>query len=265
MNYSSISKKLLKIEEDFKIALHELENDDIFENKTHIIWDREKKNIYKKWKIIKWIFKRLKFMIKLWWLNYFFRKNYNNFLINYYSIKLYYYMLLNIQKTFKYHEKFIRQFLNETYNENYSTIARYVYTPKFLYYLYFPKKIIYSIENKVDKNIIWMIYKDFEIKDKYKFDYKNIYFHVKYKKDNIILKLSKFFWIKISNIRFKFSKKWLINKENTEKFYKIAKAWDILLTRQTFVATNMGIPWFWKHMWMYLWTWEYLQKYISKK
>jgi len=38
-------------------------------------------------------------------------------------------MVLKLQETFREHEDFIRQSLDEKYSENYSTIARYIYNP----------------------------------------------------------------------------------------------------------------------------------------
>lgn len=38
----------------------------------------------------------------------------------------------------------------------------------------------------------------------------------------------------------------------------LLQPWDIILTRQNWAATNIGIPWFWKHMSMYVGTGGFL-------
>ena len=56
----------------------------------------------------------------------------------------------------------------------------------------------------------------------------------------------------------------LITQENREAVQKLLEPGDILLTRGNWVATNLNIPGFWKHMAMYIGTGKYLkEKYSS--
>ena len=265
MSYKKLSKNLQKLEKSFYIALKDFKNDQIFKKSSNIYLKQDKENLYKKWKKISSIFSKLKFIINSYSFNLLFKRDYNSFIIKYYLIIDYYNMILSLQESFKEHEDFIRQFLDEKYIENYSTIARFVYKPWFLYYLNYPKKFLYLIENKIDNDLKWMTKKELDYKIKFDFDYKNFYFYFKFKIDKIIYFFVKYFWIILASIRFKFSDKWLITNENILDFYKISKPWDILLTRQTFVATNISIPGFWKHMAMYLWNWEFLRENFSNE
>lgn len=259
MNYKKLSNTLQKLEEDFEISLKEFTWDQIFQKKWNLYLKKDKEELYKKWKKIQWIFKKLKFTIHSYSFSLIFKRNYNHFLIKHYCIVSYYNMTLKLHETFQENEDFIRQFLDENYKENYSTIARYIYRANFLYYLNYPKEFLNLIQDKTDIELKWMLKKEVDYKIKLNFDSKNFYYYIKFKLDKILYFLVKYSWLFLAKIRFKTNKKWLISKESIEFFYKLAQPWDILLSRQNFVATNISIPWFWKHMSMYLWTGKYLQ------
>ncbi len=260
MSYKKISTKLKKIEKDFYEALKDFQEDRIFKKNTSLYLKEDKERIYKKWKKISSLFRELKFIINSNWFNYFLKRDYNSFIIKYYSVILYYNMTLLLQETFKEHEKFLRQYLDENYKENYSTMSRFIYRSNFLYYLNYPKNFIRLFENRIDKDLKWMVHKKVNYNIKFDFNYKNFYYFFKFRFDKILYFFVKYIWIFLSKIRFKLSSKWLISNETIEKFYLEVMPWDILLSRKIFVATNISIPGFWKHMAMYLWTWDYLQK-----
>lgn len=259
MNYKKISTTLKNIEKDFSLALNDFQKDCNFEKKWHLYFKKSKKNLKKKWKKISGIFWQLKSIIHKHKWFFFFKQNYNNFLIRHYTTILYYNFTLQIQETFKENEDFIRQFLDENYEENYSTLARYIYRGNFLYYLNYPKEFLFLIEKNIDKDLKWMLKKNIDYSIKLDFEYKNFYYYFKYRWDKIIYFIVKYFWLLLSYIRIKIREKWLINQECINIFYTVVKPWDILLTRQTFVATNLSIPGFWKHMALYLWTWKYIK------
>lgn len=259
MNYKKLSITIQKIENDFEKSLKDFKNDEIFKKSSNVYLKKDKQNLYKKWKKISSIFLKLKFIISSYSFSLFFKRDYNSFIIKHYCIILYYNMTLVLQETFKNHEDFIRQYLDENYNENYSTIARYIYKANFLYYLNYPEKFLNLIENKISTDLKWMLKKEINYKIKLDFDYKNFYYYFKFKFDKILYFFIKYFWLFLSKIRFKISDKWYISKDCINEFYKFCQPWDILLSRQTFVATNISIPGFWKHMAMYIWTWEYLK------
>lgn len=259
MNYKKLSNTLQKLNYDFEVSLSEFKADKIFQKKWKLYLKEDKKELYDKWKKIKWIFTKLKWIIDTYSFSLLFKRNHNHFIIKYYCVICYYNMTLKLHETFQENEDFIRQFLDENYKENYSTIARYIYRANFLYYLNYPKEFLNLIQDKIDIELKWMLKKEIDYKIKLNFDYKNFYYYIKFKLDKIIHFLVKYSWLFLARIRFKASEKWLISDENIATFYTTSKPGDILLSRQNFVATNISIPWFWKHMSMYLWTGEYLQ------
>lgn len=257
MNYHKISKNLIDIEKNFYIYLKDFNQNKLFKKNTNIYLKKDKNELKIKWKKISLLFKKLKFIINSSSFSFFFKRDYNQFIIKYYATILYYNMTIEIQESFKSHEDFIRQFLDENYKENYSSIARYIYRANFLYYLNYPKEFLNIIKDKIDNNLIWMIEKQKNYKINFEFDYKNIFYYLKFRIENILYIFIKYIWIFLSKIKFK--NKWIKEKNIINEFYKIWKPWDIILTRLNFIATNISIPGFWKHMSMYLWTWEYLK------
>lgn len=259
MNYKKLSNTLQKLERDFEISLSDFQSDTIFQTKSKVYLKKDKEELYIKWKKIQWIFKKLKFILHSYSFSLIFKRNYNHFVIQHYCILTYYNMTLKLHETFQENEDFIRQFLDENYKENYSTIARYIYRANFLYYLNYPKEFLNLIEDKIDVEVKWMLQKEVDYKIKLNFDRKNFYYYIKFKLDKILYFLVKYSWLFLAKMRLKVSEKWLLSDENIATFYTTAKPGDILLSRQNFVATNISIPWFWKHMSLYLWTGKYLQ------
>lgn len=259
MNYIKLSNTLKRLEKEFDLYLDDFASSKVFQKTNNIYLKEDKIIIVAKWKKIKRIFTKFKKIINSHNSGFFSGDIYNNLIIRHYSTVTYYNMTLKLQETFGGHEDFIRQFLNEKYRENYSTIARFIYYPSFLYYLNYPKEFLNLIEDKIHQDLKWMLKKDINYRIKLDFEYKNFFYYFKYGTDKILYSVTKFLWNILSDIILKPDKKWLITNECIQEFYKFAKAGDILLTRQTYVATNLSIPWFWKHMSMYLWDWEYLQ------
>lgn len=101
-------------------------------------------------------------------------------------------MTLKLHETFQENEDFIRQFLDENYKENYSTIVRYIYRANFLYYLNYPKEFLNLIQDKIDIELKWMLKKEIDYKIKLNFDYKNFYYYIKFKLDKILYFLVKY-------------------------------------------------------------------------
>ena len=108
-----------------------------------------------------------------------------------------------------------------------------------------------------------MLEKQINYEIKLDFEYKNFYYYFKFKWDKILRIIVKYSWLLLAKIKLKTSKKWLISDECMKEFYHHVKPGDILLSRENFVATNISIPGFWKHMSMYLWTWEHLKNNFS--
>lgn len=260
MNYNQLSNELKKIEKEFEIYILDFGNNKVFKKTNNLYLKEDKQIIYKKWKRIKAIFSKLKKIINSHNYNPFSQEFNNRFVVKHYCTICYYNMALKLQETFQEHEEFVRYFLDEKHRENYSTIARFIYYPWFLYYLNYPQEFLLMSKDKINNELKWMLKKEVNYKIKLDFDYKNFYYYFKYRIDKLLYLLVKYWWLFLSHLMFKSSEKWLISNDCINKFYEVAKPWDIMLSRQTYVGTNVSIPWFWKHMSMYIWTWEYLQK-----
>ena len=180
MNYKKLKQELLKIENDFIVTIKDFKDDSIFQKKWNLYLNEDKKELKKKWKKIAWVFRKLKFIMGWVGFSLLFKRDYNHFAIKHYCTILYYNMTLQLQETFKDDEDFIRQFLDENYKENYSTIARYIYRAKFLYYLNYPKEFLSLIRDQVDPELQWMLEKQINYEIKFDFEYKNFYYYFKF-------------------------------------------------------------------------------------
>lgn len=262
MNFVHLSHILKTIQKDFELALSDFLWDPIFQSPGNIYLKSEKQKLKKKWKKIAPLFSRLKSIRGKYGFGLWFKRDYNGFIIKYYTTILYYNMAQEIQASFKEHEVFIRQFLFENYSENYDTIARYIYKRNFLYYLNYPKKFLALVENKISPELKWMLEIERNSLVNFDFDAKNFYFYFIGKWEKLMYIVVKWVGIVLSNL--KIPKKWVISEKSIEIFYQKVSPWDILLTRRSFATTNIYIPGFWKHMAMYMGTWKYLKRHFAR-
>lgn len=260
MNYNKTSNELKKIKKELEISISDFCNNQVFQKNWNIYLKEDKKIIFQKWKKIKWLFIRLKKIIKLYNFNLFSDNYLNNFLIKRFAVVCYYNSSIKLQSWFKNHEEFIRTFLNDRFRENYSSIARFIYNHNFLFYLNYPKEFIFVSKDKIHKSLKWLVNEEIDYSIKLEFDYKNIYYYLRFWIDKIIYFIAKIWWAILSRLHIRSSDIWLIKDENIDKLYSELKPWDILLTRQNYVWTNLSIPWFWKHVSMYIWTWNFVRK-----
>ena len=227
MNYKKLKQQLHSIENDFIVTIKDFKDDSIFQKKWNLYLNEDKKELKKKWKKIAWVFRKLKFIMGWVGFSLLFKRDYNHFAIKHYCTILYYNMTLQLQETFKDDEDFIRQFLDENYKENYSTIARYIYRAKFLYYLNYPKEFLSLIRDQVDPELQWMLEKQINYEIKFDFEYKNFYYYFKFKWDKILRIIVKYSWLLLAKIKLKTSKKWLISDECMKEFYHHVKPGNI--------------------------------------
>ena len=208
-------------------------------------------------------FSKLKNLIQLSnYRKYFFFVNYNNLILRKYVLIFYFNSIIELWEEFWKHGSFIRIFLWENFKKNYWFFARYIYKPKFINLINTPNIFMKPFKKFINKELHCLIWsKSINIKNinRLKTDYNTLFFYLKNKSDKTLFSVVKKFWYLISSIKFSPRKKGLIKKENLEKYIKIAKPWDILLTRWNWNASNLNIPWFWKHTSMYIWTWDFLK------
>lgn len=66
----------------------------------------------------------------------------------------YYNKLCELQRSFGIHEEFIRQYLDDTFRVNYSTLARAMYFPRFYALLLYPDIYFQEYKNDVDPRLL---------------------------------------------------------------------------------------------------------------
>lgn len=270
MELNNFEKYLKWIQNKFDSSLDSLKKDELFiHNKELIYTNHDKIRIRQKWSKIKKIFILLRKIIDEYKYKSLLKRDFNSFLITYYCVNKYYQNLSRLNKIFWVHDFFIRQILDEKFKYNYNSVARYMYRYKFFYLINYPISFVLLFRWRVDKNLNWIFddiknWKELKLDKRIFFDKINIKYYFKYKILKVAYYIVKFIWKIFSNISLKWKKWWLITKKNLEKYIIIAEPWDILLTRINWVWTNVSIPWFWKHMAMYIWTWKYINKNFSK-
>jgi len=255
LKYEKLNKKFKKL--------------NILKTKKYYYNEKDKSNFLFLWEKYIEFFKRLKKLIKQnKYRKFFFIINYEKMVIRRYLLIFYINCLIDLVNNFWKHEEFLRILLSEKYRYNFNKIANYIYKPNFINLLNTPVIFIKIFKDKIDKKYYFMLIKEQKhiLKNKRVLtDYRNFYYYIKKIFYKILFFFSEKIWKFISKIKFSTRKKWLIKKKNIEEYLKIAKPWDIFLSRWNWEASNIAIPWFWKHMSMYLWTWKFLKKQFLEK
>lgn len=269
MNYKSTLKTIKKIEFDYKILDEKLKNHNILKSNTNFYKNEDKQDFLKLWKKYIQIFKLLQHLIKKSnYRRFLFRIDYNKFAIRRYLLIFYFNCLVWLLNNFWEHEEYIRTLLLENFKYDYWEVAKFIYRPHFANLLNTPYIFLKFRKHKIKDSLLFML--DLEKNDvwnvrKILTDYKNFYYYTKYRILKIIFLISYFFWNTIAKTRFSNRSKWLVKKKNFQVYLDIAEPWDILLSRLNWWASNMTIPWFWKHMCVYIWKWDFLKKNFWKK
>lgn len=268
----SVMKKyphiLNSIDREFSRALEQFQNDPLFSSDQEVYTQDDKARMKSHWKLILKPFIRLKKIIRsTYWRSFFTWWSKNSFVIKYAAITTYYNMLTDVQRTFGRHEEFIRQYLDDEFSENYSTLARFMYHIRFYLVLSYPREFFLTLRDEVSP----MLAPLFDRKEKYstsmslrlEHDGMNIWYYIRYRISLLLTWISKHGWRLMMHIKVKDRKHWLITEENIKKFETMLHPGDILLTRQNWTATNLNIPGFWKHMAMYVWTGVYIMEHYK--
>jgi len=255
LRYEKLNKKFKKL--------------NILKTKKYYYNEKDKSDFLFLWEKYIDFFKKLKKLIKQnKYRRFFFIINYEKMVIRRYLLIFYINCLIDLVNNFWKHEEFLRILLSEKYRFDFNRIANYIYKPNFINLLNTPVIFIKIFKEKIDKKYYFMLIKEQKhiLENKRVLtDYRNFYYYIKKIFYKVLFFFSEKIWKFISKIKFSTRKKWLIKKKNIEEYLKIAKPWDIFLSRWNWEASNIAIPWFWKHMSMYLWTWKFLKKQFLEK
>lgn len=138
---------LESIDREFAEAIDELRSDILFSSTQTLYTDEEKRRIKYRWMRIVRPFRALRSLIRgAYWRSFIFRGNTNSFVIRYAATITYYNMMYELQRSFGPHEEFIRQYLDDTFSENYTTLARYMYHVRFYTTILYPYEYFLLLE-----------------------------------------------------------------------------------------------------------------------
>lgn len=269
MNSKNILKLIKALEADYKGLFLELSENKLLNSKKYSYTKEDKDSFLLLWAKYVVFFTKLQNLIrKSKYRSFFFVVNYNNLLIRRYLLIFYFNCLPELLNNFWEHEEFIRTLLLESAEVDYWDIAKYIYRPNFINLLNTPGIFITFHKDKIEKKFYFMLESEkveFTNDKRILTDYKNFYYYFKRRALKILLFVSKHISHVIAKTRFSTRTKWLITQRNIKLYLSIAKPGDIFLTRWNWNASNISIPWFWKHMSMYLWSWEFLKKNFWNK
>lgn len=264
----SYAKILSKIDKQFSHALSTFQSDPLFSSNQTIYTDDDKARIAKNWKAIQKPFLELRKIIRsLMWRSFLTFGSKNSFVVKYSAIVTYYNMVYELQQSFGPHEEFLRQYLDDAFDENYSTIARYMYHIRFYSVLSYPREYFLSLRDEVDGTLAPLFDRPekhaWDVEKRWKHDLINIWYHIRYKLSLLLTWISKHGGRLMLHIHIRKREHGLITDENIKAVEKLLEPGDILLTRGNWAATNLNIPGFWKHMAMYIGTGKYLKEKYS--
>lgn len=256
---------LESIDNEFTQALSEFRSDAIFSSSQTVYTDEEKRRIHFRWMRIVRPFRALRQILRsTYWRSFFLRGNKNIFVIKYAATITYYNMVYELQKSFGPHEEFIRQYLDDTFSENYSTLARYMYRVRFYSTILYPHEYFLSLKSEVHPSLLPIFSRPDraagDVEKRFAHDRINIWYYIRYRLSLIYTWISKHGWNIMALIHFTRRRHGLISSENIDQVCDMIEPGDIILTRHNWVATNLGIPGFWKHMSMYVGTGRFLRE-----
>jgi uncharacterized protein YycO len=256
-------KLFSEIDTQFSLALKHLQSDQLFSSDQTFYTDDDKKRIANIWKELLLPFQSLQKIIRsLMWRSFFSFWSKNSFVVKYAAIVTYYNMIYELQQTFGPHEEFLRQYLDDTFSENYSTLARFMYHIRFYSVLSYPREYFLSLKDEVDPLLAPLFDRSeksaWDVEKRWKHDIINIWYHIRYRISLLLTWVSKHGGRLMMHIRFNNRDHGLISDESMAHIIPLLAPGDILLTRGNWLATNINIPGFWKHMAMYIGTGRYL-------
>ncbi len=266
MKPKKIFQEILFLEKQKKDFLKGLSHQKILQSQAYNYTHEEKLEFLSFWGENIYFFKQLITTIKkIHYRSYLFFIDYNKLVLKRYLIIVYFNLLADILDIFWVHEEYIRTLLDEEFKYSYWKMAHFLYKPYYLSLLNIPSTLLKIKKYKIKKKYQVLLAAEKNIIGNNKriiTDYKNIYFYIKRRVLKILFFTSKHLGHIIAKTKFTSRKHWLISHKNLSKYLKIASHWDILLSRGNWNASNITIPWFWKHMSLYLGNGKYLKKHF---
>ncbi len=258
------AKILQTIDTDFENALSELRSDPIFLSQKNVYTLDDKNRIARIWIDILWPFKRLRWIIhSLSFRSFLTFRSKNSFVVKYVAVVTYYNMVHDLQQVFWLHEEFLRQYLDDTFSENYSTLARFIYHIRFYALLFYPREYFLTLQDEVDRSLAPLFARRVraagDIEKRFSHDRINIWYYIRYRMSLVFSWISRHGGRMMMHVHLTRRETGLIRHEHIERILLDMEPGDVILTRQNWAATNLNIPWFWKHMAMYIGTGMYLK------
>ncbi len=269
MHYKKILKHLESLEKESKKLEKQFKNHSLLKSKVWIYTKEDKQSFKILWEKYIELFDGLKKNIsRSHYKKHFIFRDYNKLILHKYALVIYFDTILNLDKIFWEHSGFIRIFLEENFRKDYGYYAKYIYRPQYITVINTANIFLRPFERKIAPKIFTLLWTDkltVKSDNRLAWDYQNMFFYVKNRIDIYLFKLLKKVWMVIARTKFSYRTQWLIQDKYVKEYLKIAKPWDIFLTRWNWNASNISIPGFWKHMSMYVWdgkiieaTWEWI-------
>ncbi len=257
---------LLEIDWSFRITLERFRADSLFQRDEGIYTDDDKKRIALHWREILVTFHSLKRLMRGLSCRSLFSRKKEVFVLRYSAVTTYYSMVCELQESFGVHEAFIRQYLDEQFRENYSTLARYMYRWSFYSFLIYPREFFLTLRDEVSPELDPLfdrpIHAVSDLDRRIMHDGVNIWYYIRFRILILLSWLTKYIGTILARIHITRRMHWLIFRDHGEVLLSTMQSWDVLVTRRNWVATNIGIPWFWKHMTMYIGTWGFIRDHF---
>lgn len=233
-NYPKILKA---IDKEFDLAFAKLQSDPLFSSSQAVYTEDDKARIAHLWKdILKPFLKLRKILRFLMWRSFLTFGSKNSFVVKYATVTTYYSMVYRLQESFGPHEEFLRQYLDDTFSENYSTLARYMYHVRFYSILSYPHEYFITLRDEVDLSLSPLFDRPVpiatKIEKRWNHDLVNIWYYIRYRIGLLLAWIAKHGGRIMMHIRVSSRKHGLIKEENLEKFRELLEPGDILLTRQ---------------------------------
>jgi Permuted papain-like amidase enzyme, YaeF/YiiX, C92 family len=260
---------LQEIDADFESALKYFREDALFMRSTETYTKHDKQLIRLYWKRLLRPFRRLKQQIRsLYWKGFLFSEWKEVFVQKYSAVITYARMLHEVQWSFGIHEEYLRTFLDENFRENYSTLARFSYSFRFLSILHFPYELFLTLHDEVDEQWLPLFHRPGPSSEilliPSNFHRKNIFYYIQDKCIKIVAPISRMTWKILQKIHIHFLQTPTIATKQGMSFVDALEPGDIILTRTNWIATNITIPGFWKHMSLYVGKGHQIRDWIPK-
>ena len=152
--------------------------------------------------------------------------------VSYTHLDVYKRQVYELRECFGEHEEFLRQYLDDTFRENYSTLARYMYHIRFYTILIYPREYFLTLQDEVDPSLSDIFNRPErsagKIEKRFSHDWINIWYYFRYRITLMISWISKRFGMFISNIYFSRRDSGRITQENLKKIIPKMKPGDII-------------------------------------